>query len=208
MFPASEKTGFLGGTFDPLHIGHLIIAQDAREQLGLDQVYFVPAARAPLKDRQPEASDAQRMAMIQAAIEGQPHLAMLDWEMQASGKSYTVNTARQLRDAAPDAPLFWIIGGDQVAQLSEWHAIEELAGLIDFIAVERPGHHPEPRHSIPNLRLHHVRGHAISLSSTNVRERFAAGLDNDLFLPPPVAEYITNHNLYRKCANSYGLSAN
>jgi len=208
VWSAKAKTGFLGGTFDPVHIGHLIIAQDALEALGLERVYLVPAALAPMRKERPAASDADRLAMIRACTARDARLGMLDWEIQASGTSYTVQTVRRLREEAPEAPFYWIIGGDQLEKLGHWREVQELTRLIDFIVVERPGHRGEVRAELPDLRLHRVTGHSIALSATNVRERFAAGKPNDLFLPREVAEYIQQHNLYGQCTNTYERTAN
>ncbi|MGF1483946.1 MAG: nicotinate-nucleotide adenylyltransferase [Opitutales bacterium] len=195
----SGNTGVFGGSFDPIHLGHLLIAQDACEAFGLDRVCFVPAAQSPLKSAAPGASDAHRLGMVAAAIEDYPQFEALDIELTSGGISYTVGTTRQLRERFPDEELYLIIGADQAAQLERWHDIETLATMAQFLVVERPGFDTQarPAHRIENLRLHHIDGHLFEISSTEIRERVAAGQHIDFLVHPRVQQYIHKHQLYR-----------
>ncbi|BET69697.1 nicotinate-nucleotide adenylyltransferase [Opitutales bacterium ASA1] len=194
---ASFRLGVFGGTFDPVHLGHLVAAQDAAEALELDRVLFMPAFRAPLKDREPGASDAVRVALLQAAIEGDERFGLSTLEIERGGVSYTVDTARELRRLHPEAQLFWIIGADQAERLRAWHRIEELAGLLEFIVLARPGYEGT-RGGLPEfLRLHFVRAHVFDISSSEIRARLSNRRSVRVFLPAPVADRIERESLYR-----------
>jgi len=126
------KIGFLGGSFDPVHFGHLVAAQDAMEQHKLDRVVLVPAAQAPLKDYEVSASGLDRVAMVQAAIDWDHRFEASSFEVEQGGVSFTIETVRHFRVVYPDAQLFWIIGGDQVPKLNRWRDIEELVKTMKF----------------------------------------------------------------------------
>jgi len=191
------KIGFLGGSFDPVHFGHLMAAQDAYEQKGLDRLVFVPAARAPLKAAAEESSPADRLAMLRAAVDGDPRFEVSDFELGRGGVSYTIDSARHFRSLYPQDDLFWVIGGDQLPQLARWRDIGELAGLVEFIFLERPGYPPKARPEIPGLRLHRCDGHLLAISSTELRGRMKRGLSLDYFVPRKTIIYIREKGLYR-----------
>ena len=191
------RIGFLGGSFDPLHLGHLLIAQDALEGLGLDRVDFIPAAVPPLKARVLTATPAQRLEMLRLALEGDARFGVLDLELRRGGMSYTVDTARELGRRFPGAALFWVLGTDQVQRLAEWKDIGELAGLVEFVHLARPGLTSVETPSIPGLRLHRVAGHAVAISSSELRERASRGLPLRHFMPLKVADFIESQSLYR-----------
>ena len=191
------KIGFLGGSFDPVHFGHLIAAQDAYEQYQLDRLFLVPAAQAPLKPGDVFGSVADRLAMLRAAVEWDHRFEISDYELLKGGVSYTIDSARHFRAQFPDDDLFWIIGGDQLPKLHLWKAIEELATLVEFIFLERPGHPVRPTPSIPGLRLHRCDGHLVEISSTELRERIRSGLSLDYFVPHKAIVHIAENRLYR-----------
>ena len=191
------KIGLMGGSFDPVHFGHLIAAQDAMEQQGLDRVVFVPAAQAPLKDYEVSASGPDRVAMVRVAIDWDDRFEVSDFEVNRGGVSYTIDTVRHFRERFREARLFWIIGGDQVPKLGRWRDIGELAQLVEFIFLERPGHPAKTPPEVPDLRLHRCDGHLIELSSTELRERMRRGLSLDYFMPHKTIEFITEKGLYR-----------
>ena len=191
-----KKTGLLGGSFDPVHTGHLLIARDAMESLGLEEVFFIPAAQAPLKENHPAATAVQRRAMLEVAIQNEPGFRILDTELEAGGVSFTINTVRTLIASHPDHQFFWILGGDQVQRLPDWKEIDELCRLIEFAALERPGH-PFTAPDIPNLRCHQIRGHTFSISSSEVRGRIQQHKPVRYFVPEGVAKYISAHQLYK-----------
>ena len=189
--------GFLGGSFDPVHFGHLIAAQDAFEQYQLDRLVFVPAAQAPLKPEEVKTTSAHRLAMLKAAVEWDRRFEISDYELQKGGISYTVDSARHFRGLYPNDRLFWIIGGDQLPRMHLWKDITELANLVEFIFLERPGHPVKATPSIPNLRLHRCDGHLVEISSTELRARVRQGLSLDYFVPHKSIVYIKNNGLYR-----------
>ena len=191
------KIGFLGGSFDPVHFGHLIAAQDVYEQYKFDRLFLVPAAQAPLKPNDVQSSIADRLAMLQAACEWDSRLEIADYELKKGGVSYTVDSVRHFREQFPHDDLFWIIGGDQLPLLHKWKDIGELSKLVEFIFLERPRHPTKPHTDIPGLRLHRCDGHLIEISSSELRQRVRAGLSLHYFCPQKVIAYIERKQLYR-----------
>ena len=191
------KIGFLGGSFDPVHFGHLIAAQDVLEQYKLDRLLLVPAAQAPLKPHDVASSPADRLAMLQAAVEWDRRLEISDYELRKGGISYTIDSVRHFQGEFPNDQLYWIIGGDQLPLLHQWKDIAELARLIEFIFLERPKHPTKPHPEIPGLRLHRCDGHLIEISSSELRRRAQRGLSLHYFCPQKVIAYIEAKQLYR-----------
>lgn len=191
------KIGFLGGSFDPVHFGHLLAAQDAFEQHQLDRLVLVPAAQAPLKNNEAVSSIEDRLGMLRAAVEWDKRFELSDFELRRGGVSYTVDSARHFRALHPHDQLFWIIGGDQLPKLHLWRDIEELARLVEFIFLERPGYPVKATPVIPGLRLHRCDGHLLAISSTELRDRTRRGLSLDYFVPHKAIVYIKEHGLYR-----------
>ncbi len=191
------KIGFLGGSFDPVHFGHLIAAQDVLEQFHLDRLLLVPAAQAPLKPNDVQSTADDRLTMLRAAIEWDKRLEISDYELSKGGISYTIDSVRHFKALFPHDQLFWIIGGDQLPLLHKWKAIDELAQLIEFIFLERPKHPTKPHVEIPGLRLHRCDGHLIEISSSELRARVSRGLSLHYFCPQKVIAYIDQHRLYR-----------
>ena len=191
------KIGFLGGSFDPVHFGHLLAAQDAYEQHQLDRLILVPAAQAPLKPTDVQSSAEDRLAMLRSAVEWDRRFEISDVELRRGGVSYTIDSARHFRALYPNDQLYWIIGGDQLPKLHLWKDIVELAGLVEFIFLERPGFPVRAQPAIPNLRLQRCDGHLLAISSTELRERSRRGLSLDYFVPHKAIVYIKEHSLYR-----------
>jgi len=196
------KTGFLGGSFDPIHIGHLVAAQDALEQCALDRVILVPAAQAPLKPNDVQCPAADRLAMVRAAVEGDKRFEVSDYELRKGGVSYTIDSARHFKNQFPHEQLFWIIGGDQLPQLHKWKDIAELAKLVDFILLERPGHPAQLHAEIPGLRLRRCDGHLVEISSTELRARARAGRPLDYLVPHKAVVLIREKGLYLRTPNT------
>jgi nicotinate-nucleotide adenylyltransferase len=192
------KIGFLGGSFDPVHFGHLLAAQDAYEQMGLDRLILVPAAQAPLKPSDVQSSSDDRLAMLRASIEWDKRFEISDLELRRGGVSYTIDSARHFRRLYSNDTLYWIIGGDQLPQLHLWKDIAELARLVEFIFLERPGFPVKARPDIPGLRLHRCDGHLLAISSTELRERVRRDLSLDYFVPHKAIVYIKAQGLYRR----------
>lgn len=192
------KIGFLGGSFDPVHFGHLLAAQDAFEQHQLDRLILVPAAQAPLKPNDVQSSSEDRLAMLRAAIEWDKRFEISDVELRRGGVSYTIDSARYFRELYPQDELYWVIGGDQLPKLHLWKDITELARLVEFIFLERPGYPVKARPDLPGLRLHRCDGHLLAISSTELRERTRRNLSLDYFVPHKAIVYIKEHSLYRE----------
>ncbi len=191
------KIGFLGGSFDPVHFGHLMAAQDAFEQYRLDRLVLVPAAQAPLKPNDVQSSAEDRLAMLRASVEWDRRFEISDVELRRGGVSYTIDSARYFRALYPTDQLYWIIGGDQLPKLNLWKEIVELANLVEFIFLERPGFPLRAQPDIPGLKLHRCNGHLLAINSTELRERVRQGLSLDYFVPHKAIVYIRDKALYR-----------
>ena len=189
-----RRIGLFGGSFDPVHRGHLLVAEAAREELELDRVFFIPAARSPFKPANEPAPDPLRAAMLRLALGGQTWGEVDEQEFHRGGVSYTVDTVRAYAKRFPDAELFWLIGADNVAKLPEWHRATELAALTQFVAIPRPG---ETAISFPAPFCGRMlKGFPFGVSSSQIRARVKAGLPIAQLVPATVAETIRNHQLY------------
>lgn len=192
------KIGFLGGSFDPVHFGHLIAAQDVYEQYHFDRLFLVPAAQAPLKAQDMQSVTEDRLAMLRAACEWDHRLEIADYELNKGGVSYTIDSVRHFRQQFPHDELFWIVGGDQLPLLHKWKDISQLAAMVEFIFLERPGHPSKPHTNITGLRLHRCDGHLIEISSSELRQRVRQGRSLNYFCPQKVIAYIESKKLYRQ----------
>jgi nicotinate-nucleotide adenylyltransferase len=190
------KIGFLGGSFDPVHFGHLLAAQDAYEQCRLDRLVIVPASQTPLKPSVSHSSPDDRLAMLRAATEWDTRFEVSDVELRRGGISYTIDSARHFRALYPGDQLYWVIGGDQLPLLHQWREIGELARLVEFIFLERPGYPVKATPEIPGLRLHRCDGHLLAISSTELRERTRRKLSLDYFVPHKAIVHIRSKGLY------------
>ncbi len=197
MGSGTGKIGLFGGSFDPVHLGHLIIASDAREQAGLEAVWFLPAGHSPLKDRGPLAPGAARREMLCLATSTSPFFKVEGLELEREGKSFSVDTVEQLQGTHADTRFFWILGADQFARLGEWHEVERLCERVTFLVTHRPGGElREP--DLPGVKLNWqaLQPRYLSISSTEIRDRIAANREIHPFLNPAVAVYIETHRLY------------
>jgi nicotinate-nucleotide adenylyltransferase len=183
------RIALYGGTFDPIHHGHLILAREARELLSLDRIIFVPAARSPFKPGTQFAAAETRLAMIQAAIAAEEGLEVDDTEISRGGTSYTIDTVVQMRGRFPAADLFWFIGQDHVRELPKWHRYEELRTLVQFVVFTRHGGAP-PTDGYPLITRH------VDISATDIRTRVARGLSIRYLVPEAVRSLILQHRLY------------
>jgi nicotinate-nucleotide adenylyltransferase len=195
--PPPVKIGFLGGSFDPVHFGHLMAAQDVYEQRQLDRLVLVPAAQAPLKPNDVQSGVGDRLAMLRAAVEWDRRFEISDFELRRGGVSYTIDSARHFRALYPKDELYWIVGGDQLPKLHLWKDIGELVKLVEFIFLERPGYPVREHPDIPGLKLHRCDGHLLAINSTELRERTRRGLSLDYFVPHKAIVYIREKHLYR-----------
>jgi nicotinate-nucleotide adenylyltransferase len=180
-----------------VHFGHLLAAQDAYEQHKLDRLIIVPAAQTPLKSHEAQSTPADRLAMVRAATEWDTRFEVSDFELRKGGVSYTIDSARHFRALHPGDDLYWVIGGDQLPQLHLWKDIGELAKLVEFIFLERPGYPVKAAAEIPGLRLHRCDGHLLAISSTELRDRTRRSLSLDYFIPHKAIVYIRARGLYR-----------
>ena len=191
------KIGLMGGSFDPVHFGHLRAARDAMDQYALDRLILVPAAQTPRKSGITKTSGHHRMAMLQAAIGDDDRLKVSDFEVSQGGVSYTINTVRYFREQFPTDELFWIIGADQVPLLDQWRSIDEVVKMVEFIYLARPGHPTAARLATSGLTLHRCEGRSTNISSTELRGCIQQRKFVDEFVPRAVAVYIEQYDLYQ-----------
>jgi nicotinate-nucleotide adenylyltransferase len=151
-----------------------------------------------MKPNDVQSTAEDRLAMLRLAVEWDTRCEISDVELRRGGVSYTIDSARYFRAQYPGDELFWIIGGDQLPKLHLWKDIEELARLVEFIFLERPGYPVKATPPIPGLRLHRCDGHLLAISSTELRERTRRGLSLDYFVPHKAIVYIKEHTLYRE----------
>ena len=187
------RIGIFGGTSDPPHVGHLIVASDACEALELDRLLFIPSAAPPHKKGQVQAGAEARLEMVRAAIAGDSRFEADDIELRREGASYTVDTLRVLHERYPDAELFFILGVDQLRELDTWREPGEVARLARLAAVSRGGE-PPPETSYPIVDVPVTR---IDVSSTQIRRRIGAGRPVRYLVPVAVAEVVERLDLYR-----------
>ncbi len=188
------RIGILGGTFDPPHIGHLIVAQDAWNALGLDRVLFVPAAVPPHKRGRVSTPAEVRLAMVEAACADDPRFEASDLEIRRGGTSYTVDTLRALKERDPQGALFFLLGADQFREIHTWRSPEELVRLAELVALSRPGYpNVEPQIGLPYRRLDVT---CVDISATEIRRRVVAGEPIRYLVPEAVEAIIRAHGLY------------
>jgi nicotinate-nucleotide adenylyltransferase len=186
------KLGILGGSFNPVHHGHLIVAERAAEAAGLDRVLFVPAAVSPLKDGRSLAPARDRWTMLGLALRRNPLFRASDLELRRGGVSYTVDTLRELSRRSP-AELYLILGADAARLLPRWREIDAVRKLARFVLVSRPGHRVRPR--MP--KQHIVKVPLLEISSTEIRDRVRRGLSIRYLVPDAVERHIRRRGLYR-----------
>lgn len=188
------KLGVFGGSFDPVHLGHLLVAQAAREELGLDRLLFVPAAQSPFKTGHNLAPSSMRLRLLRLALAGQSWCEIDEQEIQRGQVSYTIDTLRNVTARFPQAKIFCLIGADHLRQLPNWREAGELARLAEFVVIPRPGQSDAP---LPApFRGRHLTGFPIAISASQIRERIKAGRPIVPLVPSTVAEAIHNNRLY------------
>ena len=183
-----KKIAIYGGTFDPIHHAHLILARDALETLGLDEVIFIPAAVSPLKKAAPVASGELRLAMLRAAIKGEPKFAADDCELCRPPPSYTIDTVEQVRRLHGVTSIYCLIGEDNADTLTNWHRFAELEKMVHFVVLDRRG--------LPACHSYRVIDRKIDISATEIRTRVASGRSIRYLVPPEVEEIIRREKLY------------
>ena len=191
-----RRIGFLGGTFNPVHIGHLAIAQMAQETMRLEKIIFVPSNWPPHKKGYHIAPARDRYHMVRLAIRGNPNLKISDFEIKKEGKSYTIDTLWHFRRIFPkDTKLFFIIGGDTLPQLKNWKYIDDILKIATFIVVNRPGQFKKSKGI--KIKYYSVSMPGIDISSSYVRRRIAEGKTTKYFVQDNVLAYIKKHRLYK-----------
>jgi nicotinate-nucleotide adenylyltransferase len=183
------RLGLYGGSFDPIHCGHLILARQALEDLSLDRVIFIPAAESPFKLNHSSAPAADRLAMVQLAVEGEPAFAVDPLEIGRQAPSYTIDTARTYRAQHPGETLFFLVGEDHVAALPKWNEFAELDQLVQFAILSRS--------DLPLKVDYPVVRRRFDLSSAEIRNRVANDLPISYLVPEKVLHYLQERKLYR-----------
>ncbi len=204
--PAAKRIGIIGGSFDPLHLGHLIIAQDAVEHLGLSEVVFIPAAIPPHKQQREQVVAEHRLAMLRLALEADARFSVSDIEIRRGGVSYSVETIRGLKESRPEAEWVLIVGSDTLVDLHNWYKIDEVLDLCEVATFLRPGENNleeiagkvlVAEHHRKRLIENIVETHLVEISSTEIRMRVAEGRSIRYLVPAEVELYILEHGLYR-----------
>ncbi len=196
-----------GGSFDPIHTGHTLVAQDAQQQLQAEQLIFIPTKQSPLKPNSPLADDHHRLAMIQHAINGIKGFSVNDCEFNRPAPSYTLDTVNQIKQNTPThTELFWLIGADTLKDLPHWYRIEDLMDRCHLTMMTRAGY-PAPDFSsfetlwghkrVEQLQKHRVETRMIDISSSEIRHRLQQQQDVSDVLAPQVLNYIQQHQLYQ-----------
>ncbi len=211
---STPNIALFGGTFDPIHCGHLIVARCVLERLSLDKVTFIPSANPPHKGRADLSDVAHRLAMVERAIDAEPGFACDDCETKRTGPSYTFETVMHFRERlGPHAGLHWIIGADSLAELESWHRADELVDACNIVTVNRSGTSAgdlQPDLStfgrvldeghVAKLKRGILQTPHIDISATDIRRRVAAAQSIRYLVPEPVRQYIEDHQLYRRAS--------
>ena len=189
------KIGLLGGTFNPIHTGHLVLAQECWYQLGLDKVVFVPAYVPPHKEVEGEVSAADRLNMVRLALEGDDRFEISTYEMDAAATSYSIGTIKHFREKSPSADIFFLTGADSAESLSMWKEIDQILSLTTFVIATRPGWGADSPYE---ARVRRIVIPALEISSRDIRERIRGRKPIDYLVPRAVAGHIRNKGLYRR----------
>lgn len=220
----SRRIALLGGSFDPIHLGHLAVAREVLNQIKVDRVWFLPAFKSPNKSTESTTSPEHRLAMVRSAVEGCADFEVCDLELKRSGSSYTYETLEELHRAEPETRWLWILGLDTFFDLPGWKNFNRILELADLIVAPRPGYDESDINEIlmelgidsrlPRLpsksakgvipvatgrsdhQVHFLAQPVIDLSSNEIRRRFRQNPSIKKMLPPPVVQYIMDHHLY------------
>ena len=202
-----RRIALFGGTFDPVHLGHVAVAVDAAEQIGVEKIVFVPAKRSPLKGFFPRAGDQDRLIMIALAIADNRRLEVSDYELNKPSPSYTLETVRRFQaDYGSETVVYWLTGADSVNELALWYKITELIDECNISVMYRAGFEPPDftkfsdiwgSARVEKMQRNVIQTPLIDISSTEIRSRLADGLDVADMLHPSVADYIRQHRLYQ-----------
>lgn len=186
-----KRVGILGGTYNPPHIGHLIIANEVKHALELDEVRLMPTAMSPHKEVDYAVTKEQRLEMVKRAAGETEGLVVSAYEVERGGVSYTFDTIRSLQEEELDVKFYFIIGGDMIEQLNTWHRIDELTEIVTFVGVNRPGWSSDTEYPVQLVRIPEI-----DLSSTFIRKRIQEDGPVTFLIPPAVEAYIRQEGLY------------
>ncbi len=203
----TARLGLFGGTFDPIHFGHLIAARSVAEQLPLDRVLLIPSAAPPHKPPAALTAAPHRLEMVRRAVAADPLFEVSDIELRRAGPSYTIDTVSELRlRLGPDARLFWIVGADSLPELAGWSRVRQLVETVEIIVAARPGWDAPDLSAlraavgdaaVETLLQRCLQTPRIEISASEIRTRLAAGRPVRYLLPDAVADYAIQHRLYR-----------
>ena len=202
-----KKIALFGGTFDPVHLGHTVVAGAAAEEIGAEKVVFIPAKRSPLKNFLPEASDDDRLAMTALAIAANKKFELSDYELRRTKPSFTLETVRHFQaEYGAETLICWLVGADGISELSRWYGIVELIDECDLCVMFRAGYtRPDfakfkdiwGRGRVEKLQGNVIQTPLVDMSSTEIRKRLSAGQDVTSLLDSAVVDYIREHGLYQ-----------
>ncbi|MDR4948662.1 nicotinate-nucleotide adenylyltransferase [Neobacillus cucumis] len=186
-----KKVGILGGTFNPPHYGHLLIANEVLSELDLDIIWFMPNHEPPHKKKPDSVKDEERLRMLELAITGNTNFSVQPIELKRTGPSYTVDTMKILNENYPEYQFFFIIGADMIEYLPKWHDIDILVNLVQFVGVERPSYNHQTDYPVLYIDVP-----SIDVSSSMIRDRVKRGKSVRYLLPDSVIDYIEEKQLY------------
>ncbi len=202
---SSNQIGILGGSFDPVHNGHLAIAQLVRDYLDLNRIVFIPAGNPPHKSERVTAPARDRLIMLQKALTGSAHFGIWEGELNRPGKSYTVDTLAILKRELPNSDFFFIIGSDSLQEFTTWHRYREICTLATLTVVSRPGYSVDPPSELSGCRIVETPSPEWGLSSSMLRSMLAKGLSCNYLIPSDTLEHIRANTLYSGSErSSYG----
>lgn len=189
----AEKIGIMGGTFNPPHLGHLIIADQVKDQLNLDKILFMPTAKPPHSSIEKDTiASEKRVEMLELAVQSHPDFDLELYEVQNGGKNYSYDTMKALKEMYPGVEFYFIIGGDMIEDLPSWHRIDELVEMVQFVGVKRPNFENETDYPIIMVDLPEI-----DISSSLIREKVSRGCSIRYLLPRNVEKYIELEGLYK-----------
>ncbi|MBU9722533.1 MULTISPECIES: nicotinate-nucleotide adenylyltransferase [Bacillaceae] len=191
-----KRIGILGGTFDPPHIGHLLMAEEARIKMKLDEVWWMPNRIPPHKKKDSSTTTEDRIRMVEAMTDQHPDYLLCDIELNREGLSYTADTMKEVTGKFPNHHFFFIIGADSLQTLGSWYKIDQLSSLVSFVVIQRPGYEMSELKSPVNAKIYIIEGPTIDVSSSLIREMIEVDNVNRFLLVNDVYEMIKEYHLY------------
>lgn len=192
IFEKRKQVGILGGTFNPVHLAHLVMADQAGKNLGLDEVYLMPSYQPPHVDEKKTIDASHRLKMLELAIADNPFLKIETIELTRKGKSYTYDTMKALTQNNPETDYYFIIGGDMVEYLPKWYKIDELVTMVNFVGIQRTGYTTETPYPVIWVDVPEI-----DISSTKIRQKIQQGCSVRYLVPDKVIDYIQKEGLYQ-----------